>query len=52
MDREVILVEEKDRPCLINTKIMMLRSGRIIFNGSDEKLFRSHDEYIREFLLL
>ena len=49
---EVILIEEKDRLCLINTKIMMLRSGRIIFNGSDEELFRSDDMYIREFLLL
>lgn len=33
-------------------KIMMLREGRIIFNGSDEELFRSEDKYIREFLLL
>lgn len=49
---EVILMEENDRLCLINTKIMMLRSGRIIFNGSDEELFTSDDTYIREFLLL
>ncbi len=49
---EVMLIKEKDRLCLINTKIMRLRSGRIIFNGSDEELFRSDDEYIREFLLL
>jgi phospholipid/cholesterol/gamma-HCH transport system ATP-binding protein len=49
---EVMLIEENDRLCLINTKIMMLRSGRIIFNGSDEELFRSDDTYIREFLLL
>ncbi len=49
---EVMLMEEKDRLCLVNTKIMMLRRGRIIFNGSDEELFRSEDTYIREFLLL
>jgi phospholipid/cholesterol/gamma-HCH transport system ATP-binding protein len=49
---EVMLFEEKDHLCLINTKIMMLRNGRIIFNGSDEELFRSDDTYIREFLLL
>ena len=49
---EVMLLEERDQLCLINTKIMMLRSGRIIFNGSDEELFRSDDTYIREFLLL
>ena len=49
---EVMLIEEKDRLCLINTKIMMLHNARIIFNGSDEELFRSEDIYIREFLLL
>lgn len=49
---EVIFMPENDRLCLINTKIMMLREGRIIFNGSDEELFRSNDIYIREFLLL
>ena len=49
---EVMLIGEKDRLCLINTKIMMLRGGEIIFNGSDEELFRSDDVYIREFLLL
>jgi phospholipid/cholesterol/gamma-HCH transport system ATP-binding protein len=51
-DGQVVLFEEKDRLCLINTKIMMLRDGRIIFNGSDEELFKSDDSYIREFLLL
>jgi phospholipid/cholesterol/gamma-HCH transport system ATP-binding protein len=49
---EVILMEEKDQLCLINTKIMMLREGRIIFNGSDEELFISEDKFIRDFLLL
>ena len=33
-------------------QIMMLREGRIIFNGSDEELFMSEDKNIREFLLL
>lgn len=49
---DAVLLKEEDRLCLINTKIMMLRDGRIIFNGSDEELFRSEDTYIREFLLL
>jgi phospholipid/cholesterol/gamma-HCH transport system ATP-binding protein len=49
---EVVLLEENDRLCLINTKIMMLRDARIIFNGSDEELFRTDDASIREFLLL
>ena len=51
-NNEAILMDEGDRLCLINTRIMMLREGRIIFNGSDEELFRSEDVFIREFLLL
>lgn len=51
-DGEVILIDENDRLCLINTKIMMLRKGRIIFNGSDEEFFSSDDISIREFLLV
>jgi phospholipid/cholesterol/gamma-HCH transport system ATP-binding protein len=49
---EVRLLGEEDRLCLMNTKIMMLRTGRIIFNGSDEELFSTDDTYIRGFLLL
>ena len=49
---EVMLMAENDRLCLINTKIMMLRGARIIFNGSDEEFFSSEDQNIREFLLL
>jgi ABC-type transporter Mla maintaining outer membrane lipid asymmetry ATPase subunit MlaF len=30
---------------------MMLRDGHIIFNGSDEELFKLKDPYIRNFLL-
>lgn len=48
---EAVFMKEEDRLCLINTKIMMLRDGRIIFNGTDEELFRLEDPYIRNFLL-
>jgi phospholipid/cholesterol/gamma-HCH transport system ATP-binding protein len=48
---EAIFMKEEDRLCLINTKIMMLRDGRIIFNGTDEELFKLEDPYIRDFLL-
>jgi ABC-type transporter Mla maintaining outer membrane lipid asymmetry ATPase subunit MlaF len=44
-------MKEKDQLCLINTKIMMLRQGRIIFYGADEELFKLEDPYIRDFLL-
>ncbi len=45
-------MKEEDRLCLINTKIMMLREGRIIFYGADEELFKLDDPYIRDFLLV
>jgi phospholipid/cholesterol/gamma-HCH transport system ATP-binding protein len=47
---EVIFEEEGERLCLINTKIMMLRNGQIIFNGTDESLHKTEDPYIRRFL--
>lgn len=49
---EPVFEKEDDRLCLINTKVMMLRQGRIVFLGSDEELFNTQDSYIREFLLL
>ena len=51
-DRRALLQEEGDRLCLVNTRIMMLREGRVIFYGTDEQLFKSEDPYVRRFLLL
>lgn len=48
----VVFATEGDDLCLINTKIMMLRDGRVFFYGSDEELFRSDEPYVRNFLLL
>jgi len=36
--------------CIANTRILMLRDGKIIFEGPDELLRRSEDAYIRRFL--
>ena len=47
---EAKIEEEGDRLCLINTKFLMLHQGRIIFEGTDEQLWRSDDPFIREFL--
>jgi phospholipid/cholesterol/gamma-HCH transport system ATP-binding protein len=49
---EVVLEKEGDRLCLTNTKIMILREGRVFFYGSDEELFNSQDAYIQDFLLV
>ena len=36
--------------CIANTRFLMLRDGRIVFEGPDEMLRRSRDEYIKRFL--
>ena len=36
--------------CIANTRFLMLRDGKIIFEGPDEVLRRSEDEYIKKFL--
>jgi phospholipid/cholesterol/gamma-HCH transport system ATP-binding protein len=35
--------------CLINTKFIMLKQGKVIFSGTDEELWASNDPYIRDF---
>src|SRR5205085_1263319 len=47
---EVIFEEEGQKLCLINTKIMMIRDGHIIFSGTDEQLTKTDDTYIKRFL--
>jgi phospholipid/cholesterol/gamma-HCH transport system ATP-binding protein len=41
--------EGEDR-CIANTRFLMLRDGKIIFEGPDEILRRSEDPYIKRFL--
>ncbi len=47
---DVIFEREGERLCLINSKVMMMRDGSIIFNGTDESLRRAEDPYIKRFL--
>ncbi|MBV9957784.1 MAG: ATP-binding cassette domain-containing protein [Acidobacteria bacterium] len=47
---EVIFETEGERLCLINTKVLMMREGQIIFSGTDETLTKSEDPYIHKFL--
>src|ERR671919_417708 len=42
--------EEGRTLCLTNTNILMLRKGRLIFNGSSEELLASEEPYILEFI--
>lgn len=41
---------EGQRLCLINTEVLMLRDGKIIFSGKDEQLRKSKDPYIHRFI--
>ena len=47
---EVVFEREGERLCLINSKVMMIREGIIIFSGTDETLRKAEDPYIQKFL--
>lgn len=47
---EVSFETEGDFLCLINTEVLMLRNGKIIFSGKDEQLRKAEDPYIHRFI--
>ncbi|MBI4446936.1 MAG: ATP-binding cassette domain-containing protein [Acidobacteria bacterium] len=47
---EATFVSENDRFCLINTRFLMLKEGKVLFEGPDETLRSVKEEYIQEFL--
>ena len=49
-DHRTRIEDEGDRFCLVNTRVVMLHHGRIIFEGPDEQFWQSDDPVIREFL--
>jgi phospholipid/cholesterol/gamma-HCH transport system ATP-binding protein len=49
-DGSVHFEMEGDRLCLINTEVIMLKDGHIIFSGKDEQLALVDDPYIHKFL--
>lgn len=52
LDREgqVHFEMEGEKLCLLNTSVMMLRRGNIIFSGKEDEIRRSDDPYIRRFI--
>jgi phospholipid/cholesterol/gamma-HCH transport system ATP-binding protein len=46
---EVAFHHESGNVCLVNTRFVMLKSGRVVFHGTDEELWQSTDPYIEEF---
>lgn len=47
---EVVFEKEGEKLCLINSKVLMMRDGRVIFSGTDETLRKADDKYIQKFL--
>jgi phospholipid/cholesterol/gamma-HCH transport system ATP-binding protein len=47
---EVVFEKEGEKLCLINSKVLMMRDGQIIFSGTDETLRKAEDPYIHKFL--
>jgi phospholipid/cholesterol/gamma-HCH transport system ATP-binding protein len=47
---EVIFEEEGGKLCIINTEVLMLRDGNIIFSGKEEELMSNDDAYIKKFI--
>jgi ABC-type transport system involved in resistance to organic solvents, ATPase component len=46
----VVFEEEGQKLCLINTEVIMLRRGKLIFSGKDEQLRKADDPYIHRFI--
>jgi phospholipid/cholesterol/gamma-HCH transport system ATP-binding protein len=49
-DGQVTFRREGQDMCIANTRFLLLREGKIIFEGPDELLRRSRDPYIQRFL--
>jgi phospholipid/cholesterol/gamma-HCH transport system ATP-binding protein len=47
---EVVFEKEGEKLCLINSKVLMMRDGEVIFSGTDETLRKADDKYIQRFL--
>jgi len=47
---EVVYEIEGEKLCLINSKVLMMRDGQVIFSGTDETLRKADDQYIQKFL--
>jgi phospholipid/cholesterol/gamma-HCH transport system ATP-binding protein len=47
---QVLFEQEGEKLCLINTEVIMLRRGKLIFSGKDEQLRKADDPYIHRFI--
>lgn len=44
------LLEENDRLCITNTRFLMLNQGKVVFDGTDEQLWKADDKFLRAFM--
>jgi phospholipid/cholesterol/gamma-HCH transport system ATP-binding protein len=49
-DNQVVFRSEGEDFCLVNTGFVILKEGKVIFDGADEMMRQSEDTYIQEFL--
>jgi ABC-type transporter Mla maintaining outer membrane lipid asymmetry ATPase subunit MlaF len=47
---QVLFEVEGERLCLINTEVIMVKQGKLIFSGKDEQLRSVDDPYIHKFI--
>ncbi|MEJ7860841.1 MAG: ATP-binding cassette domain-containing protein [Pyrinomonadaceae bacterium] len=47
---DVNFEQEGEKLCLINTEIVMLKEGKVIFTGKDDEFYASEDKYIQTFV--
>jgi len=47
---DVNFEQEGEKLCLINTEIVMLKEGKVIFTGKDDEFYASKNEYIQTFV--
>jgi phospholipid/cholesterol/gamma-HCH transport system ATP-binding protein len=50
LNGNVVFEREGNDLCLVNTEIIMLKDGHIIFSGKDEQLRMEQNPYIRDFI--
>ena len=46
---DIEFTTEQGNMCLVNTRFIMLKDGKVIFSGTDEQLWGSKDPYIKDF---
>ena len=46
---EVEFRGEDSKLCLVNTRFVMLKQGRVIFSGTDEQMWATDDPYLKDF---